>query len=91
MVGDEHAAARQPGQEPRGVGVPGVEVGADDDPNWSARPVASTVVDRRGAGRSQLWNSGVVVGDVSRIRMLERQMFGRAGFELLRKRVLLCS
>ncbi|MFJ1560333.1 ISL3 family transposase [Streptomyces mirabilis] len=35
------------------------------------------------------WNSGVVEGHVNRIKMLKRQMFGRAGFELLRKRVLL--
>ncbi|MEU8679471.1 hypothetical protein [Streptomyces sp. NPDC048560] len=43
------------------------------------------------AGLSQPWNSGVVEGHVNRIKMLERQMFGRAGFELLRKRVLLYS
>ncbi|GAA2230780.1 hypothetical protein [Streptomyces indiaensis] len=35
------------------------------------------------------WNSGVVEGHVNRIKMLERQMLGRAGFELLRKRILL--
>ncbi|WP_406739611.1 ISL3 family transposase [Streptomyces atratus] len=35
------------------------------------------------------WNSGVVEGHVNRIKMLKRQMFGRAGFALLRKRVLL--
>ncbi|MFC1232722.1 transposase [Streptomyces sp. Sce081] len=43
------------------------------------------------AGLSQPWNSGVVEGHVNRIKMLKRQMFGRAGFELLRKRVLLSS
>ena len=41
------------------------------------------------AGLSQQWNSGVVEGHVNRIKMLKRQTFGRAGFELLRKRVLL--
>ncbi|MGW4380443.1 ISL3 family transposase [Kitasatospora sp. NPDC004531] len=41
------------------------------------------------AGPTLPWNSGVVEGHVNRIKMLERQMFGRAGFELLRKRVLL--
>ena len=35
------------------------------------------------------WNSGVVEGHVNRIKMFKRQMFGRAGFQLLRKRVLL--
>ncbi|MFD5890621.1 transposase [Streptomyces sp. NPDC060334] len=43
------------------------------------------------AGLSLPWNSGVVEGHVNRIKMLKRQMFGRAGFELLRKRVLLYS
>ncbi len=37
------------------------------------------------------WSSGVVEGHVNRIKMLKRQMFGRAGFHLLRKRVLLYS
>ncbi|MFE8950286.1 transposase [Streptomyces sp. NPDC007856] len=41
------------------------------------------------AGLSLPWNSGVVEGHVKRIKMLKRQMFGRAGLELLRKRVLL--
>ncbi|MGC0334765.1 hypothetical protein RKD23_007755 [Streptomyces sp. SAI-170] len=41
------------------------------------------------AGLSQQWNSGVVERHVNRIKMLKRQMFGGAGFELLRKRVLL--
>ncbi|MFE4801989.1 transposase [Streptomyces sp. NPDC056708] len=41
------------------------------------------------AGLSQPWSSGAVEGHVNRIKMLKRQMFGRAGFQLLRKRVLL--
>ncbi|MFE9882498.1 ISL3 family transposase [Streptomyces sp. NPDC005784] len=43
------------------------------------------------AGLTLPWSSGVVEGHVNRIKMLKRQMFGRAGFELLRKRVLLYS
>ncbi|WP_237526921.1 MULTISPECIES: transposase [unclassified Streptomyces] len=43
------------------------------------------------AGLTQPWNSGVVEGHVNRIKMLKRQMFGRAGFEPLRKRVLLAT
>ncbi|WAM19537.1 ISL3 family transposase (plasmid) [Rhodococcus sp. JS3073] len=35
------------------------------------------------------YNSGAVEGNVNRIRMLKRQMYGRAGFDLLRKRILL--
>jgi hypothetical protein len=41
------------------------------------------------AGLTLPWNSGVVEGHVNRIKMLKRQMFGRAGLALLRKRVLL--
>ena len=36
------------------------------------------------------WSSGAVEGNVNRLKMLKRQMYGRAGFALLRKRVLLC-
>jgi transposase len=41
------------------------------------------------AGLTLPWNSGAVEGHVNRIKMLKRQMFGRAGFHLLRKRTLL--
>ena len=36
-------------------------------------------------------SSGPVEGTVNRIKMIKRQMYGRAGFELLRKRVLLAT
>ncbi|MFD3869476.1 transposase [Streptomyces sp. NPDC058623] len=41
------------------------------------------------AGLTRTWNSGVVEGHVNRITTLKRQMFGRAGFALLPKRILL--
>ncbi|MEE1745214.1 transposase [Streptomyces sp. JV184] len=41
------------------------------------------------AGLTLPWSSGVVEGHANRIKMLKRQMFGRAGFALLRKRVFL--
>lgn len=34
------------------------------------------------------WINGVVEGHVNRLKMLKRQMYGRAGFELLRRRVM---
>jgi transposase len=40
-------------------------------------------------GLSLDYNSGQVEGTVNRIKMIKRQMFGRAKFDLLRKRVLL--
>ncbi|MFJ9774381.1 transposase [Kitasatospora sp. NPDC101157] len=39
------------------------------------------------AGLTTQWNSGHVEGAVNRIKTLKRQMFGRAGFQLLCKRV----
>jgi transposase len=37
------------------------------------------------------WSSGVVEGNVNRLKMLKRQMYGRAKPDLLRKRVLLAE
>ncbi|HHE5284831.1 TPA: ISL3-like element ISEc38 family transposase [Escherichia coli] len=37
---------------------------------------------------SSHWSNGVVEGHVNRLKMLKRQMYGRAGFELLRQRVM---
>ncbi len=34
------------------------------------------------------WSNGVVEGHVNRLKMLKRQMYGRAGFELLSRRVM---
>jgi transposase len=41
------------------------------------------------AGLTLPYTSGPVEGNVNRIKMLKRQMYGRAGFALLRKRVIL--
>lgn len=43
------------------------------------------------AGLTTTWNSGPVEGRVNHIKMIKRQMFGRAGLALLRKRVLLTA
>ncbi|MFE3205594.1 transposase [Embleya sp. NPDC059237] len=40
------------------------------------------------AGLSLPYSSGAVEGHNNKIKMLKRQMFGRANFDLLRKRVL---
>jgi transposase len=34
------------------------------------------------------WSNGVVEGHVNRLKFLKRQMFGRAGLDLLRVKVL---
>jgi hypothetical protein len=41
------------------------------------------------AGLTMQWSSGPVEGNVNRIKMLKRQTYGRANFDLLRKRILL--
>ena len=43
------------------------------------------------AGLTLEHSSGAVEGNVNRIKMIKRQMYGRAGFVLLRKRVLLAT
>jgi transposase len=43
------------------------------------------------AGLSLPFSSGPVEGNVNRIKMIKRQMYGRAGFDLLRKRILLAE
>jgi transposase len=42
-------------------------------------------------GLSLPYSSGAVEGAVNRIKMLKRKMYGRAGFDLLRKQVLLVT
>jgi len=43
------------------------------------------------SGLSLPWSSGAVEGHVNRIKMLKRQMYGRASPDLLRRRVLLAD
>jgi transposase len=43
------------------------------------------------AGLTLPHSSGLVEGNVNRIKTIKRQMYGRAGFDLLRKRVLLAG
>jgi transposase len=40
------------------------------------------------AGIEKPWSNGQVEGQVNRLKMLKRQMYGRSGFLLLRRRVL---
>jgi transposase len=41
------------------------------------------------AGLTTEWSSGRVEGHINRLKLIKRQMFGRAKFDLLRRRVLL--
>ena len=71
---------------------------------WTASAEASAVRELRGfatglrkdwdavtAGLTLPYSSGVVEGHVNRIKMIKRQMYGRAKPDLLRKRVLLAD
>jgi transposase len=67
-------------------------VEADDQPDL--HPFARGIKHDHQAvlnGLTMPWSSGVVEGNVNRLKMLKRQTYGRASFELLRKRVLLCQ
>lgn len=43
------------------------------------------------AGVEQEWSTGPVEGEINKLKMVKRAMFGRAGFPLLQRRVLLAS
>ena len=43
------------------------------------------------AGLTLVWSQGPVEGPVHRLKLLKRQMYGKASFQTLRKRVLQCS
>jgi transposase len=43
------------------------------------------------AGLTLPWSNGQTEAHIGRLKMLKRHMFGRAGFELLRQRVLQCA
>jgi transposase len=43
------------------------------------------------AGLTKRWSSGSVEGHVNKLKVIKRQMYGRANFDLLRKRVLLAT
>lgn len=69
--------------------------------SWLARALASDIPELKGfvtgierdydavnAAVTQAWSNGQVEGQVHRIKLLKRQMYGRSGFALLRRRVL---
>jgi transposase len=43
------------------------------------------------AGLTLEWNNGVNEGQIHRLKLIKRQGYGRAGFALLRRRVLLAA
>ena len=43
------------------------------------------------AGLTLIWSQGPVEGHVHRLKLIKRQAYGRASFDILRKRVLQCA
>jgi transposase len=71
---------------------------------WLTQATASGIAELRGfargladdhaaveAGLSLDWSNGQTEGQVNKLKLLKRQMFGRASFDLLRHRLLLAS
>jgi transposase len=69
--------------------------------DWATKAAASSHVELRNVAKSLLqdaeaitaamtesWSNGPVEGQVGRLKLIKRQMFGRAGMALLRARVL---
>jgi transposase len=78
--------------------------GADAFEAWAVAAERSTVGELRGfatslrrdraavvAGLTVPWSSGSVEGNVTRVKLIKRTMYGRSRFDLLRRRVLLAS
>ena len=68
---------------------------------WIARAAASCIAELGSfanrlqrdlaavtAGLSLPWSNGQVEGQINRLKLIKRTMYGRASFDLLRKRVL---
>ena len=53
-----------------------------------AKGMLSDIEAVENAIRSE-WSNGKVEGHVNRLKIIKRQMYGRASFELLRKKVIL--
>jgi transposase len=69
---------------------------------WLQRAITSGITELRGfafglkrdydavrAAATVSWSSGQVEGQVTKVKLIKRQMYGRANFDLLRRRVLL--
>ena len=65
--------------------------GAYADGGAKGAPQAIQVYDAVRAGAEQKWSTGPVEGAINKRKMVKRTMFGRAGFPLLQRRVLLAG
>ena len=69
--------------------------------SWLGKVAASTIQDLQSfavglerdkeavrAGLEESWSNGAVEGQVNRLKLKKREMYGRGNFDLLRRRVL---
>ena len=64
---------------------PPYELSRRSPPGWSRNGAAVR------AALTTPWSNGQTEGQVTRLKLLKRQMYGRAGFDLLRRRTLLAA
>ncbi len=62
---------------------------------WPYRQMFARGLEQDGAAvRAALtmpWSNGRTEGQITKLKLLKRQMYGRANFDLLRRRVLLAA
>jgi transposase len=71
-----------------------IAAAASDDGQPELRSFTAGLQQDIGAVRNALtmtWSNGRTEGAITRLKLIKRQMYGRASFQLLRKRVLLAS
>ena len=67
---------------------------AQDGPVAALRRFAKRLLADEGAVRAAVsldWSNGQVEGQINRLKTIKRQMFGRAGLDLLERRFLLAA
>ena len=57
-------------------------------PSIALRPNCNVTRQRCGAGLTLPWSTGTVEGHIHRLKLIKRQMYGRAKLDLLRIRAL---
>ena len=103
-VDAQHAGGAGDNQQVRAFAAMITELTGQDLPQWMAAARDAGLpgitsfargleqdLDAVTSGLTMTWNSGPVEGRVNHIKMVKRQMLGRASLPLLRKRVLLTA
>ncbi len=77
------------GRDPAALGpwLESAELGGVEEMMGFARGLRGDIA-AVGAALSTEWSAGQTEGNINRLKLIKRSMYGRAGFELLRKRVL---